>query len=71
MSNEMSQPKYLLENDEIIFSSLQIGSNNIPNSNLLTLWPMFMMRESLVWNTALGKEKYSQYAVIEYRCYNI
>ncbi len=45
MSNEMSQPKYLLENDEIIFSSLQIGSINIPNSNLLTLWPMFMMSE--------------------------
>jgi len=45
MSNEMSQPKYLLENDEIIISSLQIGSNNIPNYYLLTLWPMFMMIE--------------------------
>jgi len=43
MSNEMSQPKYLLENDEIIFSSLQIGSDNILNSNLLTLWPMVML----------------------------
>ncbi len=43
MSNEMSQPKYLLENDEIIFSSLQIGSDNIQNSNLLTLWPMVML----------------------------
>jgi len=45
MSNEMSQPKYLLENDEIIFSSLQLGSYNIPNSNLLILWPMVMLRD--------------------------
>jgi hypothetical protein len=57
MSSAMSQPKYLLLNDEIIFTSLIVSSKIFVYHGLLTLWRMFTLEIVLTVNSASGRKK--------------
>ena len=56
----MSQPKYLLENDDIFITSLRIGSVSFEKHDLLTLYMMFQVKNENMCEIEIQKREIAE-----------